>query len=184
MFPKFITGIDIYGYLLGYESIKYHLFGQNNKDLDENYINIKNEHFFGLSVENEENYNFQYGGSLGEFITDDAKRSRFFELNLKYNSYPFVLQSEAIYSSIKNNSNGTTDYKVASYLQSLYHIDSRNGIVGRYEYFKDSRLKSKQHIGVLGYSYRPVYSVSLKGEYQFNSNSQLNKFIISFSVLF
>lgn len=184
MFPKFISGVDIYGYLPGYESIRYHLFGQNNKDLDENYINIKNEHFFGLSVENEENYNFQYGGSLGEFITDDAKRSRFLQANLKYDTYPFTFQSEMMYSTIKNNNGGETDYKIAAYIQSLYQLDIKNAIVGRYEYFKDSELNSKQHIGVLGYSYRPIYSVSLKGEYQLNSDSGLNKFIISFSVLF
>lgn len=184
MFPKFISGIDIYGYVPSFESLTYHIFGQNNKDIDEEYINIKNQHFFGVSLENEVAYNFQYGGSIGEFISDENQRSRFVELNFKYDMHPFSIQSEAVLSKIKNHNTNNTDYKFASYLQSQYRINTQNSIVGRYEYFKDNELDTKQHIGIIGYSYRPIYPVSMKSEYQWNSDSDLNKFIISFSVLF
>lgn len=184
MFPKFVSGIDIYGYVPNSESLSYHIFAQNNRDLDEEYINIKNKHFFGASLENEVDYDFQYGGSIGEFITDDAKRSRFIQLNIKYEMQAFTLQSEAVWSNIEDHNVNKTDYKFASYLQSLYRVDTKNSIVGRYEYFNDDALNSTQHIGIIGYSYRPIYSVSFKGEYQLNSDSDLNKFLISFSVLF
>jgi len=184
MFPKFLSGIDMYGYIPNFESLTYHIFAQKNKDLDEEYINIKNEHFFGLSIENEVDYNFQYGTSLGEFISNDNKRSRFIGLNIKYDMYPFCIKYETVWSTIKNKSTKTTDYKSASYIQSLYKINRQNTLVGRYEYFHDDALNSKQHIGILGYSYRPIYPVSIKGEFQYNSNSDLNKLLISFSVLF
>jgi hypothetical protein len=184
IFPKFVSGIDLYGYVPNFESLTYHLFGQNNKDLDEEYINIKNSHFFGFSLENEVDYDFSYGGSLGEFISDDNKRSRFLQLNAKHDFHPFYLQYEAAISSITDNTTNQKSSTFASYIQSEYKIDMKNSIIGRYEYYKDNLADDKQHIGIIGYSYRPLYSVSLKSEYQFNSNSDLNKFIISFSVLF
>ncbi|MBN2782375.1 MAG: hypothetical protein JXQ66_03960 [Campylobacterales bacterium] len=53
IFPKFVTGFDIYGYVPNFESLRYNIFAQHNKDLDDEYINIKNKHFFGVSLENE-----------------------------------------------------------------------------------------------------------------------------------
>ncbi|MCW8838334.1 MAG: hypothetical protein OQK11_06500 [Thiovulaceae bacterium] len=184
MFPKFLSGIDIYGYIPSFDSISYHMFGQKNKDLDEEYINIKNKHFFGLSIENESNFDFLYGGSIGEFISEDNKRSRYLSFNLKHDVGLLNTQAEAVISNIHDNNTNKSDYKIATYIQPIYRINSQNSIVARYEYFKDNALNIKRNLGLLGYSYRPVYSVSFKGEYQIHSNSNLNKFIISFSVLF
>lgn len=184
IFPKFLSGIDIYGYILGSESLKYHLYAQKNEDLDEDYINIPNKHFYGLSLENEVDYDFKYGADIGEFITLDDKRSRFIGLSLKYENSTIRLQTEAMYSNIKDLNTNITDYKFAGYLQSLYKINHQNAIVGRYEHFRNNALDVEQDIGIVGYSYRPVYSISIKSEYQINSDSDLNKFIISFSVLF
>ncbi len=184
MFPKFLSGIDIYGYIPGSESLKYHLYGQKNEDLDEEYINIKNKHFYGISLENEVDYDFQYGGNIGEYISLDDKRSRFVGLNLKYENSDIRLQTEAFLSNIEDLNTNETDYKFASYIQSMYKINPQNGIVGRYEHFRDNALDMEQDIGIFGYSYRPVYSISIKSEYQINSDNDLNKFIMSFSVLF
>jgi len=184
MFPKFLSGIDIYGYIPGSESLKYHMYGQKNEDLDEEYINIKNKHFYGISLENEVDYDFQYGGNIGEYISLDDKRSRFIGLNLKYENSDITFQTEALFSDIEDINTRVSDYKFATYIQSMYKIDPQNAVVARYEYFKDNALGVKQNIGVFGYSYRPIYSISIKGEYQVNSDSDLNKFIISFSVLF
>jgi hypothetical protein len=184
MFPKFLSGVDIYGYIPALDSVSYHMFGQKNRDLDEEYINIKNEHFFGFSIENERDYDFQYGGSLGEFITIEDIRSRFLSLNLKYNIDLLESKAEAVYSHIEDLNTNEKAYKFAAYVQSLYRIDEQHSLVGRYEYFKDDHLDTKESLGVFGYSYRPIYPVSIKTEYQVHSESERNKFIISFSVLF
>lgn len=39
MFPKFLSGLDIYGYLDEDSSLKYHLFGQKNNHLDGETLN-------------------------------------------------------------------------------------------------------------------------------------------------
>jgi len=184
MFPKFLTGLDIYGYLPWFDSLTYHLFMQNNKDIDADYINIKNEHFFGISLENEDSMDFQYGGSFGEFITEDRKRTHFAQLNAKYEFSNLSLQSEVALNHIDDHASTVKGYKFASYLQSHYRISSKHALVGRYEYFHDDAINMSDHIGIFGYSYRPIYPVSLKAEYQWNSDEKLNKFITSFSVLF
>jgi len=184
MFPKFLTGLDIYGYLPWFDSLTYHLFMQNNRDIDADYINIKNEHFFGLSLENEVSMDFQYGGSFGEFITEDRKRVRFAQLNAKYELSNLSIQAEVALDHGEDHSARVKGDKFAGYMQGHYRLSNEHAFVGRYEYFNDDATDVSNHIGIFGYSYRPMYPVSLKAEYQWNSDEQLNKFLTSFSVLF
>ena len=184
LFPKFLSGIDIYGYLPNSDSLSYHLFGQKTKDLDEEYINIQNKHFFGLSLENEQDYDFSYGGSLGQYIEYNKDEVYFAQINAKYDVDAFSIQCEAAINRKNVHADASIKYKYAAYLQTLYRINENHMLVGRYEYFEDEYLEDVEHIGVFGYSYRPIYPVSIKLEYQTNSHSSLNKSIISFSVLF
>ena len=66
MFPKLFTGVDLNGYLDEENTFKYNLFVQKNNDLDEEYINIKNDSFIGLTVNYEWDENIDIGASLGQ----------------------------------------------------------------------------------------------------------------------
>ena len=184
MFPKFLTGLDIYGYLNESASVKYHLFGQKNNNLDDNTLNIQADQFFAISLEHEITSEFSYGGSIGNFVTKDKEHTNFLQIDGKYDAYPFIFQAEAAYNDNEDTVLDEKNYKTAGYAQALYHINMKHALIGRYEYFHDSSDSRTNNIGVLGYSYRPIYPVSLKGELQYNSDERLNKFIISFSVLF
>lgn len=184
MFPKFLTGLDIYGYLNESASVKYHLFMQKNNNLDDDTLNYKADQFFAFSIEHEITSKFSYGGCAGNFITKDKKHTNFIQVDGKYDLYPFVVQMEAAYNDNDDTQADKKTYKNAGYLQGLYHINMKHAVIGRYEYFHDSSNSQTNNIAVLGYSYRPIYPVSLKGELQYNSDERLNKFIISFSVLF
>jgi hypothetical protein len=182
-FPKFLSGLDIYGYLPSFEATKYHFFMQKNRDLDEEYLNIATDHFFGASLETEVSDSLSVGGSLGEFITRSDDKSRFLMFNFKYDSYPFITQMEAVVRYTDYN-NGTKEDTSSTYLQSMYRFNEQHAVVGRYEHIHDELNVIQDDIGILGYSYRPLYPVSLKGEYQWHRDSTLNKFLFSFSVLF
>lgn len=185
VFPKLFTGLDFFGYLNSDNTLKYHLFMQRNKDLDKNYINIENEHFFGASMEYESSDEFSFGGALGEFIAiKDNQRVRFAQLNAKYDDYPFLLQAEVASSNVDDERIAKKSTKIAGYTQGKYNLDMKHSLISRYEYFNDHGIGLKEHIGVFGYSYRPLYSVSFKAEYQWNSDTKKNKSIVSFSVLF
>lgn len=184
MFPKFLSGLDIYGYLDESASLEYHIFGQKNNHLDEKTLNIDVEQFFALSLEHEINSEFTYGGSLGNFITKDKKYINYFQLDAHYDFEPFSLQMEAAYDSINDTVLEQKNYKVGGYTQGIYHLNEKHALIGRYEYFHDSSASRTNNIGVLGYSYRPIFPISLKGELQYNSDERYNQFLISLSVLF
>lgn len=182
-FPKFLTGIDINGYVPGMESTKYHLFGQNNHDLDEEYINIPNTHFFGLSIEKEFSADWNGGGSIGEYITLTNQRTRFIQANAKYDDARWQVMAEAL-AAKSEYTHQEDGYAFSGYVQGMYHYTPEHALVTRFEHFNDHHSHYKDTIGVLGYSYRPWYPVSLKGEYQWHSLNDENRALFSLSVLF
>ena len=105
-------------------------------------------------------------------------------MNAKYDNYPYIFQAELAHSDIDNKTLNTNSDNMAGYMQGIYNICDQHAIIGRYEFFDNDELNVVNNIGVIGYSYRPIYSVSLKAEYQVNSDSKKSKSIISFSVLF
>ncbi|MDD2828093.1 MAG: hypothetical protein PHW18_00810 [Sulfuricurvum sp.] len=184
LFPKFLTGIDINGYIPQCDSTRYHLFGQSTHDMDEEYINIPNTHFYGLSLEHEFPSNISVGGSIGEFTPLNSKeKTRFIQANWKYDSQPLLLTAEGVIAK-KEYSDSQNDYVRSGYLQSVYHFSNEHALIGRYEYYNDQHQNYTDNIGILGYSYRPLYPVSIKGEYQWHSQENLDCVLLSFSVLF
>lgn len=183
LFPKFLTGIDINGYLPQAEGVRYHLFGQKNHDLDEEYINIPNTHFFGFALEKEVSSTLSGGGSIGEFISNTNQRSRFLLANIKYDDNQWQLMGEGLVAKSTYTAD-QDDYVFSGYGQAMYHFCTEHAVVGRYEFFNDFHRAYEDHILTLGYSYRPLYPVSLKGEYQWHSQINEDRALFSFSVLF
>jgi len=185
IFPKLLTGVDLFGYLDEENTLTYHLFMQNNKDLDEEYINIPNDYFFGISFGYDISPQINIGGSVGRYtIKYEDKDVDFIQFNAKYDSDLLMLQTEWAYNSVDNKIVNTSNYKLSGYLQALYNFNMHHAMIGRYEYYNDNEIDNVEHMAIIGYSFRPIYSVSLKAEYQMNSDSSLSKSIISFSVLF
>lgn len=183
LFPKFLTGIDINGYVPDTEGLRYHLFAQKNHDLDEEYINIPNTHFYGFAIEKEFSMEWNGGGSVGEYITKTNQRTRFLQANVKYDDTKWQFVSEALLA--KSDYNGReNDYTLSGYVQAMYHYMPEHAVVGRMEHYNDHFSDYKDTIFTLGYSYRPLYPVSLKGEYQWHSQNEENRALFSFSVLF
>lgn len=184
LFPKFLTGIDINGYVPQSDSTRYHLFGQSFHDMDAEYINIPNTHFFGLSLEHELPTDMSIGGGIVEFISlSSSERTRYLQANWKYDNHTLLLTAEGIISK-KEYSNNQSNYINSGYFQSVYHFSSEHALVGRYEYYNDQHQNYVDNIGIVGYSYRPFYPISIKGEYQWHSQENLDSALISVSVLF
>ena len=184
LFPRFLTGIDIYGYLPGTEETTYHLFGQATHDLDDEYINIPNTHFYGFAVDKEFSVQTSGGGSIGEYIEQSSnERTRFVQGQVRFDDGEWKLTAEGMVAKT-DYASGTADYTTAGYAQMLYRFNPQHAVVGRYEYFDRRKDGYTDNIGIIGYSYRPLYPVSLKGEYQWHSISDENRFLCSFSVLF
>jgi hypothetical protein len=183
LFPKFLTGIDINGYVPSIDGMKYHLFGQKNRDLDDEYINIRNTHFFGLALEKEISSDYSCGGSIGDYIPLASQRTRFLQANAKYDDSKLQVLSEVLLAKSEYGATGS-DYTFSGYVQGMIRYTSQYSFLGRYEHFNDHHSGSEDNIGILGLSYRPIYPVSFKGEYQVHSLNDENRALFSFSVLF
>ncbi len=183
MFPKFLTGIDINGYIPGSEGTTYHLFGQKNKDLDEEYLNIPNEHFFGVRIEHEVSMEFSVGGSVGQYEALLDTKSNFVQLNAKYDDYRFRISAEGI---VRHDDlhDGSSEVSMAGYLQGLYRMSAQHALVSRAEFYDNRETDEKDSLFLVGYSYRPRFPISLKAEYQWHTLEAHDKFLASFSVLF
>lgn len=189
MFPKLLTGLDLFGYLDEDNTLAYHMFGQVSDDIDEDYINIKNDLFVGSSLEYEVSDEFSFGGAIAYYETKkmdyrDERDVALFQADAKYDNYPFLLQTEWAYTVVKDNMTSSDSNQFSGYAQGLYNFNMQHAIISRYEYFEDNDLNEETHLGILGYSYRPMPSISIKAEYQINSNSYYSKALVSFSVLF
>lgn len=183
LFPKFLTGVDINGYVPQTEGMKYHLFAQNNHDLDEEYINIPNTHFFGFALDKELSMEWNIGGSGGEYITKTSQRTRFIQANFKYDDTLWQVLAEAL-AAKSEYADYKDDFAYSGYTQAMYRYTPEHALIGRYEYYNDHHTDYKDHILTMGYSYRPLYPVSLKGEFQWHSQNDENRALFSLSVLF
>lgn len=183
LFPKFLTGVDINGLVPKMEGVRYHLFGQNNHDLDENYMNIPSTHFFGFTLEKEISDELSSGASIGEYLATNGQHTHFFQASFKYDDGLWQLITEGLIA--KSSYRSAQDKQAFSaYTQGMYRYSQKHAVVGRYEYFNDHHTQYEDNIFTLGYSYRPWYPVSLKAEYQWHSKSDENRALLSFSVLF
>ncbi len=185
LFPKFTTGA--YGSYSSYNDgdLRVDLTLQNNEDIDHDYNNYElDAHYgFGVMFENDE-YALKLNG--GYFHRTDEHKIvlqddlYYFLLSAKYDSEDYQLMSE-IGSQISSEE-VTTDY--AGYVQGLYRFtDEHLGIV-RAESYKNSLEGVSDDMLIFGYTYRPIYPVAIKSEYQLHSLSEQNQFLFSFSVLF
>lgn len=182
MIPRFVTGVNLYGYLPFDDTAQYYLFGQKTEDFDEEYINIKNEHFFGAGIAKEMSGEWHVGASAGEFITLDKEHFYFLQANTKYESYPFKIMAEAIYRTSKDTRENSS---YAAYVQGHYNFSLEHMLVSRVEAYKEENISDGgEELFLLGYSYRPIYPVSIKAEYQWHSIAKKDRFVASFSVLF
>jgi hypothetical protein len=183
MFPKFLSGLDVYGFTPFDNDLKYHFFMQGTKDMDNDRINIDADSHVGFSLEKYFQNDLQAGASSGRFTEVDDSEIYYLQLNSRLDKYNYSLITEAIFDYKKPNV-GKSEKSEAFYLQGEYRFNPKHAVIGRVEYFHNDEKKQKERIGVLGYSYRPLYPISLKIEYQWHADSDSDGILSSFSVLF
>ena len=183
MFPQFLTGVDIYGYTPFDDQMTYHVYLQATRDLDTENINIDVDSHFGVSLGKYISHSWQLGGSTGRFTEVDGSETYYLQLNSRLDTTRYSLIAEAV-ADFKELYRGGAEKSQAFYLQGEYRINARHALIGRIEYFHDGRQGTRERIGIVGYSYRPVYPVSFKIEYQWHADTNDDGVLTSFSVLF
>ena len=183
LFPMFTTGA-----LLNYTSynkgeIKIDIALQNNDDLEDDYNNYIVDRHYGIGITyTQNNLSLKFNSGMFEKVPEyfSKKQLYYILLSLEYDSDDFKIMSEL--GSQKSDNEFTTDY--AGYLQGLYRLNEKHNLILRAESFKTTLISTAQHTAIVGYTYRPIYPVAIKAEYQFRSSSRSNKLLLSFSMMF
>lgn len=185
VYPKHTTGIDLsYEYLNEYET-KVDLIVQNNDDIDKKYNNIKVDKHYALSAQINSDYtSFKLNG--GYFRSESPL---YHDQNFYYGVASFLFDNDTIKVSGEFATQFTdtrTTIPYAFYLQSVYTLTEKHYTIIRLESFKidDVTQTQEDSVSIFGYTYRPIFPVALKAEYQMHSEKKQNQFIASFSVLF
>lgn len=187
IFPKFTTGIMFYGHLWFDDTINYSLFVQQSKDFDKNSNNIETDDYYGVELKKHFD-DIVIGINIGQFEYEKIdEMTLYYGASLKYEKSAIQILAE--YSIAKYKYNFGTDKgkeydKYAYYIQGRYRVNRSHYIIARYEGVDDKHFNRHEDIAIMGYNYRPIYPVSIKGEYQFNSDKIKSRFLVSLSILF
>jgi len=84
---------------------------------------------------------------------------------------------------VRQNSEGGEEIS-SGYLQGLYSLNIRHQLIARVESVDDEWIDDDVIFWLAGYTYRPFASMVLKAEYQRDLDTQWQKVLFSFSVLF
>jgi len=182
VFPRFTTGLDTSYTTYSNAEIKINISLQHNEGIDENYNNYNtNRHYgAGLSYEIDE-YTFKLNGGYFHIEDETPQNSLYYMLfSAKYESDKYQLLTE--FGSQRSRNKFTTKY--AGYIQGLYRFTPRHIGVLRAESYEQTQSNISDKIMLIGYTYRPLFPLALKSEYQFHSKDDSNEILFSVSVLF
>ena len=182
IYPKYTTGLDLSYTSFSQGELKLDFVLQDNTSIDDDYNNYDIDKHYALGVTYaDDDYTLKVNG--GYF----SKRSVYEEVNdftyalisLKYDDDKYQFLAEGGVQSSKEK-----DHNYAGYIQGLYRFTSQHIGIIRLEAYKDELENKNDNIAIFGYTYRPLYPVALKAEYQQHSADNENQIIFSFSVLF
>ena len=184
LFPQFTTGLNLKYSSNNSSDMTLNVMMQESEDLDnwissEIYNNFETDQHYaaGLSFAN---VDVLYSLNAGYFQTVSDKQYYYLEAAFEYHYEAFKLQAEM--GSQFNEDQTTIPY--IGYIQGLYTIEEKHEAIVRFETYSDKTTRIKDSFAVFGYTYRPLYPIAIKGEYQWHSLHDENKLLFSLSVLF
>jgi len=182
IFPKFTSGLDLSFSYFDEDEIRVDLTLQNNTPIDDEYnnYNIDQHYALGLSYEKDD-YTFKLNG--GYF----SKRENHHDVNdFAYGLISAKLEKESyqLLAELGRQKSKDSHSNYAAYVQGLYRFTAQHIGIIRLESYKDELENRDGTMAIFGYTYRPLYPVALKTEYQQHRNNSDNQLIFSFSVLF
>ncbi len=178
IFPKLTTGISIYqSFDEGEREVS--LTFQHNNDLDKHYNNIIVNRHYSLGYKDATN-EFIWRLSGGYYKSTERYDYLYGGIGIKKEFLDYTLLSELFTKKGEKN----RDIPYDGYFQLTWHIFYMHDLVFRTEFYKDNSKDIKENISLLGYTFRPLPSLSIKTEYVKHSKLPKNRFVLSVSAIF
>ncbi|BAF72021.1 hypothetical protein [Sulfurovum sp. NBC37-1] len=184
LFPRFTTGVELKYSSNNDSMLTVDVLVQGTEDMDalisdEVYNNLDTDRHYGAGLSAEgDAWNYHLNAGYFRLVSD--KSYFYFSAAVQYFHEKFKLQGEV---GTQFDDEGTT-VPYVGYVQGLYTLKEGHEAIFRVESYDDRDTDRQDTFAVFAYTYRPLYSVAIKGEYQWHSFSEDNKFMLSFSMLF
>lgn len=180
LFPKFTTGL--YSSFTRYEEeeLQVDFMLQHNEAISDDYNNYEVDIHYGIGlIYTVDDYAFKF--NAGYFEESELNLFHYYALfSAKYEEDNYQIITEIGTQSI--NQEHVTNH--AAYIQGLYRFAPQHIGILRLEVYDDKAKNIEDSFAVLAYTYRPLYPIALKAEYQAHSIESENQFLASLSVMF
>ena len=184
LFPRFTSGAELLYHSSNERTLTINSMVQVGEDLDklinnDIYNNFDVDHHYGVGLSlQDEHIHYQFNTGYFEVTTGE---SYYYLLGaFEYEYDVFKLQAEV---GTQFDEDGSS-IPYIGYIQYSQMIEECHEIILRLETYKDEITDTKDSFAVIGYTYRPLYPIALKSEYQWHSQDKESKLLISLSVLF
>ena len=184
LFPHFTTGLNIAYHPEWWGESLLNVILQETKDLDAYvndafYNNMDIDRHYGLGLEISSGVT-AYRLNAGTYRLRDGEVRYYAAGAFSYEGDQFRLQGEAGIQFDEDES--TIPYM--GYVQGVYRIAQGHEAIIRVESYEDRVRGMHDTFGVFGYTWRPLFPVALKGEYQIHRQSLYNRLLFSVSMMF
>lgn len=184
LFPKFVSGFEFKYHTFNDHMLTINTMFQKGEDLDrvlnkEIYNNFDIDGHYGAGVSLQQNETV-YQLNAGYFELASGESYSYLLGAFKYEQSKYKLQGELG----TQFSHGKNTIPYIGYFQGTYTVQEHHEAILRIESYDDRNIKIKDTFAVIGYTYRPYYSVAVKGEYQWHKLKEENELLLSISVLF
>lgn len=181
VYPRYTTGVLFDHADTLHSDTSYSLLLQENEDLDDWYNNISVDRHYDGGIEHFLDDSFSIKANIGYFRTKDDQDFFYGLAAMQYTGEQYKVSAE--FGARRSETAWSVPY--ALYLQGVWHIQEHHDLIGRFEHYKiDEGALRDEQIGIIGYTYRPVYPVALKAEYQAHTYTNENQLHLALSVMF
>lgn len=184
LFPQFTSGLDLLYHTESENSFSIDTFIQEGEDLDKMINNnstsdfdVERHYGMGILLQDEQS---SYQLNTGYFEVSGEESYYYLLAAFKYIQSDFKIQAEV---GTQFNADGYT-IPYIGYIQGIYNMQKHHQAILRVEAYKDDKHALTDSFVVLGYTYRPLYPIALKSEYQWHALHKENKLLLSLSILF
>ena len=184
LFPDFTSGFDASYHSNNSVDLSVDVMLQATKDMDtlishEVYNNFDTDRHYGIAI-SAQSAQWQFRLNFGYFRLVERAECYYLSGAFKYEAEKYRVQGEV---GMQGDNDGVT-IPYIGYLQALYEPLEGHELIVRAESYDDRVTRTKDTFGVFGYTYRPLYPVALKAEFQKHTFHDEDKVMLSLSVLF
>jgi hypothetical protein len=177
-FPNLTTGIHYESRRIDGDVKRVSITVQNNRDLDSDYNNFDIDRHYAAALDvGDDDALWRFSGGYFRYVT--GREAVFATASFRMNIDDVTLLAETL---VRHDEPVGTTYD--GYIQGVWHAWPKHDFILRTEHGKSPVAHVTDSSVTVGYTYRPLNNIALKGEYEAHEEDGLNHWLFSLSAMF